>query len=290
MNKTAVMTDTNSGISVEEGRERGIFVLPMPVIVDGKDHLEGKDLTHADMYTAMKAGKEVKSSQPSLGDVMAMWDDILKSGYDEIIYVPMSSGLSGSCHTSAAAAADYDGKVLVADNHRIAVTLRESVLDAKHHADNGLSALDIKHKLEANAYNSVVFLAVDTLEYFKKSGRITPAAATIATVLNIKPVLVTRGEKFDTLAKVRGTRASREKLIESAKAELEGAFAKYPYSQLKVSVAGSFETDAEAKEWQQLVQKNFPKFKVSYDELSCSIVCHTGIGAAGLGISVIEYT
>ena len=144
MNNTAVMTDTNSGISVSEGREKDIFVLPMPVIIDGKDYLEGVDISHKDLYDAMKAGKDIKSSQPSPASVTDMWKDILGKGYEEVVYIPMSSGLSGSCATASVFAADFDGKVEVADNHRISVTLRESVLDAKYLADNGMSAAEIK--------------------------------------------------------------------------------------------------------------------------------------------------
>ena len=288
MNSTAVMTDTNSGISVSEGLEKDIFVLPMPVIVDGKDLLEGSTISHKALYAAMKDGKDIKSSQPSLGNVTEMWDVILSKGYKDIIYIPMSSGLSGSCLTASAAASEYGGKVAVADNHRISVTLRASVLDAKHLADSGMNAAEIKQRLADNAFNSVVYLAVSTLEYFKKSGRITAAAAAVATVLNIKPVLVTHGEKFDTFAKIRGVKASREKIIEAMKNEMATTFSGYDPSRIRIGTAGSFEDPAEAGEWKKAVQNSFPGYEVYYNDLSCSIVCHTGMAAAGAGISVID--
>ena len=217
-----------------------------------------------------------------------MWNSILDRGYEEIVYIPMSSGLSGSCATASVFAAEYGGKVAVADNHRIAVTLRESVYDAVHLADSGMSAAEIKAELEKNAYNSVVYLAVNTLEYFKKSGRVTAAAAAVATVLNIKPVLVTRGEKFDTYAKIRGMKGGKEKIIEALKNELSTTFKDHDRSRIRIGTAGSFEDQAEADEWRETVRKAFPGYGVYYDPLSCSITCHTGMGAAGAGISVIQ--
>lgn len=185
------MTDSNSGIKPEEGEKLGVFSLSMPVIIDGKVYFEGKDIEEKEFYDSMISGKDVTSSQPSPGDVMDMWDSILENGYDEVVYIPMSSGLSASCHAAIQLSEEYDGKVQVVDNHRISVTMREAVKDAKWMADNGVSAKEIKDALEKNAYDSVIFLTVDDLKYLKKGGRITPAAATLGAVLNIKPILTT---------------------------------------------------------------------------------------------------
>ena len=171
--KTAVMTDTNSGITKQEADALGIFLMQMPVIIDGETHYEGLDLTHDSFFAALTGNQNVSTSQPSPGDVMDMWDEILNSGYDEIIYIPMSSGLSASCEAAMGLALDYDGKVQVANNHRISVTMRISVMEAKHYADLGASAAKIKELLETNAFNSSIYIAVDTLEFLKRGGRVT---------------------------------------------------------------------------------------------------------------------
>lgn len=284
--KTAILTDTNSGFTVEEGRKAGIYVLPMPVIIEGQDYLEGVNITGRQLYDAMLADKELSSSQPSPGDVMAMWDSILKDGYDEIVYIPMSSGLSGSCHSAAQLALDYDSRVWVADNHRISVTLMESVLDAKALADQGRSGIEIKEYLEASAYQSSIYVTVNSLKYLKKSGRITPSAAAIANLLNIKPVLTIQGEKLDLFAKVRGLRQSEKKMIDATKADIEKRFPEIPPERLRIGAAGTFEQEEDARRWLQLVQDAFPENDVYYIPLSCSIACHVGINAAGMGVSV----
>lgn len=287
MAKIAIMTDTNSGISVEEGRGMGLFVQPMPVMLGGRDYLEGVDVTHEDVYAAMRAKEDVATSQPAVGEVMATWDSILAQGYDGIVYIPMSSGLSGSCAAAAAVALDYDGKVEVADAKRISVTQRECVLDALADAAQGLTAAEIKARLEANGGESVIYLAVNTLEYLKKSGRVTPAAAAIAAVLNIKPVLCTLGGKFDNFAKVRGMQAARARILDAVRADLDGRFKGIPADRIHIATAGSFASPENAAAWQKQVQEAFPDKEVRYDPLSCSVCCHTGMDAAGLGLSVI---
>ena len=187
--KTAILTDTNSGLTVEEGEKRGIYVLPMPVIIDGDSYLEGVDITHDQLFDALRREKEVSSSQPSPGDVMALWERVLDNGYDELVYIPMSSGLSASCRNAMQLAEEYGSKVRVVDNHRISATLLESVLDAKTMADRGRSAEEIKEYLESTALEATIYLTVDSLKYLKKTGRITPAAAAIGSMLNIKPIL-----------------------------------------------------------------------------------------------------
>ena len=284
--KTAIMTDTNSGITVQKGKEDGIFVLPMPVIVDDKDYLEEIDITHAKLYDAMRQGKDIHSSQPALGAVGDMWKDILNHGYDELVYIPMSSGLSGSCHSAMAYAESFNGKVHVIDNHRISLSLYESVYDAKAYADKGETAVNIKKRLEEKAYDASIYITVNSLEYLKKSGRVTSAAATIATVINLKPVLTIQGEKLDAYAKVRGMNNAKQKMIDAIKHDLETRFKDYPSDKLIVGTAGTFEKSEDADAWLKLIDESFPQYESFYLPLSCSIACHVGIDSVGTAIVV----
>lgn len=286
--KTAILTDTNSGLTVEEGRKSGIYVLPMPVIIEEQTYLEGVDITNGQLYRALLDNKEVSSSQPSPGDVMAIWDRILDDGYDELAYIPMSSGLSGSCHNAIQLAAEYNSKVWVVDNHRISVTLMESVLDAKSLADRGKTAAEIKESLETNAYQSSIYVTVNSLKYLKKSGRITPSAAAVANILNIKPVLTIQGEKLDSFAKARGSRQSLKKMIEALQMDIATRFSKIPARRLQIGAAGTYEKQEDADCWLDMVQSSFPENPVYYIPLSCSIACHVGVNAAGIGVSVTE--
>ncbi|MBR2213823.1 MAG: DegV family protein [Eubacterium sp.] len=286
--KTAIMTDTNSGISVQEGKENGIFVLPMPVMVDGVDYLEGETITHAELYDALVVDKEVMTAQPSLKDLLDFWDEILDSGYDELVYIPMSSGLSGSCHTATQFAEEYDGKVQVVDNHRISVTLANAVYDAKRLVNRGKNAKEIKEALEANAFNSSIYITVQDLKLLKKSGRVTPTAAMIATAMNIKPVLTIQGEKLDSYAKVRGMKAAETKMIEAAKTDLAERFKDYPQEKIRIGIAGTFTNEADADEWIKKVQEAFPDYKTDYAPLSCSIACHVSVDTAGIAVTVVE--
>ena len=286
--KTAIMTDTNSGISVETGKEHGIFVLPMPVMVDGQDYLEAETITNEELYDALLEDKDVMTAQPSLKDLLDFWDRILDDGYDEIVYIPMSSGLSGSCHTALQFAEEYEGKVQVVDNHRISVTLCDSVYDAKRLVAKGLNAKEIKEALETNAYNSSVYITVESLKYLKKSGRVTATAAMVATAMNIKPVLTIQGEKLDAFAKVRGMKAAETKMIDAVKNDIEERFGDYPKERISIGVAGSFKEKADTDEWYNKVKEAFPDYKVFYTPLSCSISCHVSVNAAGVGVSVVE--
>ena len=285
--KTAILTDTNSGITVEEGQIKGIYVLPMPVIIEGNCYLEGINITHEQLYQAMMNDKEASSAQPSPGDVMAMWDAIFDDGYDEILYIPMSSSLSGSCHNAIQLALEYDSKVIVVDNHRISVTLMESVFDAKALAGKGLSAREIKAYLEEQAYQASIYITVDSLKYLKKSGRITPSAAAVASILNIKPVLSIQGEKLDLFAKTRGIRQSEKKMLEALQNDLATRFFEIPAERLQIGTAGTFEKKEDAEKWLAFVQSAFPQSSVYYFPLSCSIACHVGINALGIGVSVL---
>ena len=285
--KTAVMTDSNSGISQQEADALGLFMMPMPVIIDGKTHYEGIDLTHDSFFSALTGGSDVTTSQPSPGDLMNRWDKILSSGYDELIYIPMSSGLSNSCSTAISLSAEYNGKVQVADNHRISVTMRASIEEAISYASNGISAAEIKRSLEENAYNSSIYIAVDTLEFLKKGGRVTPAGAALGAVLNIKPILTIQGERLDAFAKVRGMKKAKQKIVEALQNDFNTRFKDIPTERLRLGAAGSGLTPAEREDWRATLANAFPQFDVYYDPLSFSICCHVGPQSYGVGISVI---
>ena len=281
--KTAIMTDTNSGMTAQQAERYGIFLIPMPVLIDDRTYFEGVDLTHDSLYSRMKEDAELTTSQPSVGALTDMWDDILTQ-YDELVYIPMSSGLSSSLSTAKALSEEYNGRVAVADTHCISVTMLHCALDAVYLSKQGMRAAEIAKILEETAFDSVIYLGVDTLKYLKKSGRVTAGAAAVASILNIKPILITEGGKFDTYAKVRGAAACREKIIEAGLAELNGRFSSFPRESLRVATAGTFEDSACAESWRVQVQEAFPDYRVKYDMLSCSIACHTGIGSMGLAV------
>lgn len=279
----AIVTDSNSGIFEEEGKILGVHVIPMPVILEGKTYYEGIDLTHEEFYQCLEEKREVFSSQPSPAEVLDMWDKLLLSEYDELVYIPMSSGLSGSCQTAQVLAQDYEEKVQVVDNHRISVTQRQSVLDALMLKEKGCSAKEIKEALEQTAYESIVYVGVETLEYLKMGGRVTPAGAAMGTLLSIKPLLVIAGERLDAYAKVRGTKSCKKRLLMEMKT-IADKFHKNS-DEIYVGVAGSFGKKEEHQEWMEMVQEMFPWEEVKYDPLTFSISCHVGPGAFGMGIS-----
>ena len=281
----AVMTDTNSGILTDEAKKLGIFCMPMPVIIDGKDYIEGVNLSRARFFEMLMVGADVSTSQPSPGELIDMWDDILEKGYDQIIYIPMSSGLSSSQKNSEVFAQDYDGRVVIADNHRISVTQRQAVMDAIKLAGSGLNADEIKIRLEETAYDSVVYLAVDTLDYLKKTGRVNATAATVGNVLGIKPILKTTGGNFEVCTAVRGIKKAASKIIEEMNAELDSRFKGIPGNELIIGTAGSFVDQTDAGNWCSAVKEAFPGIEVYYNKLSCSVSAHTGPNAMGVGIS-----
>lgn len=281
--RTAIVTDSNSGIFEKEGRELGVHIVPMPVMIDGKTYFEGVNLTHEKFYRLLSEGSDVSSSQPTLGSIMEVWDGIFSSGYDEIVYIPMSSGLSGSCQTAAALSEEYKGRVYVVDNHRISVTQRHSVQDALMLAGQGYAANEIKNILERTAYESIIFVGVETLEYLKKGGRVTPAGAAIGTLLNIKPLLVIEGERLDAHAKVRGTKSCKKRLLEEMKKKADEFHEKG--ADIRVGAAGSFVSKEEHLEWMEMVKEVFAGEEINYDPLTFSISCHVGAGAFGMGIS-----
>ena len=286
--KIAIATDTNSGITAMEGEKLGVFVLAMPVNLEETIHYEGIDITSEQLYDAMRQHREVSTSQPSPGQLMELWDGILAKGYDEIVYIPMSSGLSGSCQSAALFAQDYDGRVQVVDNHRISVTQKESVISALRLVEQGYDAGQIRDFLEKHAYDASIYITVDSMEYLKKGGRVTPAAATLATVLNLKPVLTIQGDKLDAFAKVRGMKLAESKMIEAIHQDRAERFKDVPESRLLIETAGTLENGELAEHWRQQVQAEFPFAKVSYANLPCSIACHVGMNSVAAVIMTEE--
>lgn len=283
--KVAVLTDTNSGIMGEEAEKKGIYVMPMPVIIEDEIFYEGQNLTEEQFYSALEEGKKISTSQPAPGDLLEKWEELL-SAYEQVLYIPMSAGLSNSCASATAFSREFGGRVCVADNHRISVTLRTSVEEAKRMAENGWTAETIKQNLEENAYRSSIYIAVNTLTYLRRGGRITPAAAMVGNVLQIKPVLTIQGEKLDSFAKVRGAMLKcKSKMIEAVKNDVEKRFSQERTKKMCVGAAGSFLSESEKQNWLSMVQEAFPQADVWYDALSMSIACHTGPGAVGIGIS-----
>ena len=286
--KIAIATDTNSGITAMEGEKLGVFVLAMPVNLEETIHYEGIDITSEQLYDAMRQHRDVSTSQPSPGQLMELWDGILAKGYDEIVYIPMSSGLSGSCQSAALFAQDYDGRVQVVDNHRISVTQKESVISALRLVEQGHDAGQIRDFLEKHAYDASIYITVDSMEYLKKGGRVTPAAATLATVLNLKPVLTIQGDKLDAFAKVRGMKLAESKMIEAIHQDRAERFKDVPESCLLIETAGTLENGELAEHWRQQVQAEFPFAKVSYANLPCSIACHLGMNSVAAVIMTEE--
>lgn len=282
---TAIVTDSNSGILEAEGKELGVSVLPMPVIVEGETHYEGRNLSHDTFYQYLSQHRQVSSSQPSIDSVQEMWDTLLRSGYDEILHIPMSSGLSGAFQSANMLAKEYYGMVHVVDNHRISVTQRHSVLDALALRRQGCTAKEIKGKLEQSAYDSIIFIGVETLEYLKKGGRMTPAGAAVGEILNIKPLLIIKGERLDAYAKVRGSMKCKKRLIQEMKKRADEFHEKG--ERIRVRVAGSFADKEAEQKWKDMAWETFAGEDISYDPLTFSVSSHVGPGAFGMGISKV---
>ena len=277
MSKIAIVTDSNSGITQSEGKTMGITVLPMPFYINEELFWEDITLTQEEFYKKLEADADISTSQPAPGDVMDLWDGLLKE-YDEIIHIPMSSGLSSSCETAISLAAEYDGKVQVVNNQRISVTQKQSVIDAMNLRDAGKSAAEIKAVLEAEKFESTIYITVDTLKYLKKGGRVTPAAAALGTVLNLKPVLQIQGEKLDAFAKVRGWKAAKKTMLKAIEDDLNGRFAGRDTDELVLGMAYTG-NEAEAEKWKQEIHEKFPQFEIMASPLSLSVSCHIGPGA-----------
>ena len=279
MSKVAIVTDSNSGITQKRGEELGIYVLPMQFFIDGELYLEDITLSQEQFYEKLGADSEISTSQPSPGDVMDLWDKLLED-YDEIVCIPMSSGLSSTCETALSLAQDYDEKVQVVNNQRISVTQEQSVYDAIKLRDEGKSAAEIRQVLEKEKMQASIYITVDTLKYLKKGGRITPAAAAIGTVLNLKPVLQIQGEKLDAFAKVRGWKAAKKTMLNAIEKDLTDRFADVK-DQMVLGMAYTCSKE-EADEWKNEIQTRFPDYELVEGSLSLSIACHIGPGAMAI--------
>ncbi len=279
MKKIAITTDSNSGVLPEELKEKGVFVLSMPFLINGECYFENVNLTQAGFYELLTGNAEVSTSQPSVGELTEFWTNVLNE-YDELVHVPMSSGLSQSCASAQSLAKEFNGRVHVVDNRRISVTLKQSVYDAVKLRDAGKSAEEIKDYLEETASLSSIYIAVDTMKYLKKGGRVTPAAAMIGTILKIKPVLQIHGAKLDKYALIRGNAKAKETLKQAIKKDLETVFSQYVENgEIALYIAHSNIPD-EAKAFAAEIQTLFPHIPVTHCEpLSLSVACHIGPGS-----------
>lgn len=284
MRKIDIVTDSNSGITQDEGRKLGISVLPMPFYINEVMYLEGVTLSQEEFYERLKKDEPISTSQPNPGEVCGLWDTLLKE-YNEIVHIPMSSGLSASCETAMGLARDYNGKVQVVDNQRISVTQKQSVMDALTLVQAGKSAAEIREILEAERRESSIYITLETLKYLKKGGRITPAAAAIGTVLNLKPVLQIQGDKLDAYSKVRGKKQAKRVMLKAMKEDFDSRFAEYAKRGemcLEMAYTGNQE---EAEEFKKEVQEMFPDYEIQMDPLSLSVACHIGHGALAVACS-----
>ena len=277
--KIAVVTDSNSGITQAQAKEMGVAVLPMPFMIDGETYYEDITLTREQFYQRLKDNADIATSQPTPDSILKMWDKLLKE-YDQIIHIPMSSGLSGSCSTAMMLAGEdeYEGKVFVVDNRRISVTQYQSVKDAQMLAAMGMDGTQIKKRLEKTAADSVIFITVDTLKYLKKGGRITPAAAALGTLLKIKPVLIILGEKLDSFAKARTMKQAKTMMMNAIQKELDGRLHDSECRNCHLAIAHTDNEEA-ALEFKKEVEERFPNADVYMAPLSVSIACHIGPGS-----------
>ena len=285
MPRTAIMADSNCGIMPEEESHYGIHILPMPIIIDGKTYFEGIDITMEEFYQKQTSGSVITTSQPSPGDVTDMWDLLLKA-HDEIVFIPMSSGLSNTCQTALLLAEDelYKGRVFVVDNHRISVTQALAVLDSKALADEGRTAREIKEILEQEAMDATIYIAVDTLEYLKKGGRITAAAAALGTILKLKPVLTIQGDKLDSYAKARGMKSAFRVMLEALKSDIASRLSHLrEKGLLKIGIANTMMDPDKLEIFKAELKKTFPDMELVYFPLTMSIGTHVGPGGIGIG-------
>ena len=279
MPKVCVITDTNSGITREEAKELGVYMVAMPFTVDGAGHYESISITYEEFFEKLNSGADVLTSQPSPGNVTAVWDAALKK-YDEAVYIPMSSALSGACATATALAAEYDGRIQVVDNRRISLSQYYSVMDALKLVRSGAGAAKIKEILEKEALEQSIYITVNTLDLLKRSGRVTKSAAAVATVLNLKPVLQIQGGKLDAYKKARGMDKARRLMIEAAKNDTLKRFSNVNYK-LALAYSGDIKP---ALAWKKEFSKEFPGYDIIMQRLPISICCHTGDGALACAV------
>lgn len=284
MKKVAIITDSNSGITQMAAKELGIYILPMPFTMEEQEFFEDISLTQEQFYEKLKNDTEIATSQPSPESVTKLWDDVLQE-YEEIVHIPMSSGLSGSCQTAILLAEDYDGRVQVVNNQRISVTQRQSALDAKKLADQGKTAAEIMDILMETKMDSSIYIMVDTLKYLKKGGRVTPAAAAIGEILRIKPVLQIHGEKLDAFAKARNMKAAKTIMVNAIKKDITENLGSIPDAkdeQAPWLAIAHTQNEEEAVKWREELAEEFPGYEIHIDPLSLSIACHIGPGALAL--------
>lgn len=281
--KIAVVTDSNSGITQSQAREYGIYVLPMPFMINEETFYEDITLTQEQFYQRLSENADVITSQPSPEEVMKLWDEVLKT-YDEIVHIPMSSGLSGSCQSAKMLAEEYDGRVQVVNNQRISVTQRQSALDALTLIGRGMDAAAVREFLEEDKFNSSIYIMLDTLYYLKKGGRITPAAAALGTILRLKPVLQIQGEKLDAFAKARTVSQGKTIMINAIRSDMEKRFGGVSPDNVWLQIAYTYDRET-AEQFRTQVLEAFPDFDVHLDPLSLSIACHIGPGSLALACS-----
>lgn len=283
MAKIAIVTDSNSGITQAEGKKIGIYVLPMPFMIDEVTYYEDIDLTQEQFYEKLKSGANIATSQPSPDSVTSLWDKLLQE-YDEIVHIPMSSGLSGSCQSAMAFAADYDGRVQVVNNQRISVTQRQSALDALQLAAADKDAAQIKEFLENDKFNSSIYIMLDTLYYLKKGGRITPAAAALGTLLKLKPVLQIQGEKLDSFAKARTVKQAKKMMVDAMRNDFDHRFNDPEGKNIYLEMAYTHNLE-DAEAFKKEVEAEFPGMEIVLNPLSLSVSCHIGPGALAVACS-----
>lgn len=280
--KIAIVTDSNSGITQAEAKELGVTVIPTPFFIDGELYLEDITLTREEFYAKLGENAEISTSQPAPGDLIDTWNKLLEE-YDEIVHIPISSSLSSSYETGMMLSQDYDGRVQVVNNQRVSVMQKSSVMDALQLAEEGKTAKEIKQILEDQRFSACAYITVDTLKYLKKGGRVTPTAAAIGSVLNIKPVLIVHGEKLDSYAKVRGWKAARKTMIDTLEKDLAE---KYSGQKMRVYVVSTC-SEEETENWRKEVAERFANYEVSADYLSLSVTCHIGAGSLAVAYAKI---
>ena len=280
MKKVAIATDSNSGITQAEAQALGIRVLPMPFYINEELFFEDVTLTQEAFYRRLAEDADISTSQPAPGDVTDLWDQLLEE-YDQVVYIPMSSGLSASCETALMLSSDYRGRVFVVDNQRISITQRQSVLDALEMARAGMDGQAIHDVLVRERLESSIYITVDTLKYLKKGGRVTAAGAAIGTVLNIKPVLTIQGAKLDAFAKARGWKSAKKIMLDAMERDIAQRFAGQ-----EIHLAAAYTcTDEEAQEWKGELEARFPGYEIHMDRLSLSVACHIGAGSMAVACS-----
>ena len=285
MRNIAIVVDTNSGI--KHGEFEDVYVVPMPFMIDGEEYFEDVNLTQEEFYKKLEEDAQISTSQPSIAQVVELWEKLLKK-YQQIIHIPMSSALSQTCETAKNFARDYKGKILVVDNKRISVTLKQSALDALKMIDQDKTGEEILDYLEKTKFDSSIYIMVSTLKYLKKGGRVTPAAAAIGTLLKIKPVLQIQGGKLDSFAKVMNEKVGRTKMIEAVKKDIETRFKDYrDRKELQLAVAYT-NCKEKAEDFANQIRSEIPDIDLEYVEpLSLSISCHIGPGALAVAVSRI---